>query len=110
MSYSDYTSITLEDWSFSSLTFSKDNAFQLVDYSGTTDTLLIENILFDSSSVVRDSTVFDIKGTVKTSLTFNNLKLYSSSFGVEASTTTNNIFLKLTGSSDTLTTIQNWDI
>ncbi len=54
--------------------------------------------------------MFDIKGTVKTALSFNNLKLYSSSFGVDASTTTSNVFVKLSGSSTTLTSMKNWDI
>ena len=75
--YTAYESITLRDWTLSTLTFSSSNAFQLVNYdaAAVTEDLTITGITVNKDSVLRDATVFDIKGSVNKDLNFDFLTL-----------------------------------
>ncbi len=75
------------------------------DANAATDYLSISYITVDKSSIIRDATVFNIKGTVNQALNFDYIALDSSSFGEGASSTDANIFIKLNGDSGTLTSM-----
>ena len=81
-----------------------------MEFAGITDKLTITDIAIDKSSKVKETTVFDLKGTVNTALVFDYLKLNTSDFGVGATKTTNNILISLSGNSKTLTSMQHWNI
>ena len=56
---------------------------------------MITNITVLSSSAIKDSVVFDLKGGLTTSLNFNDLKFDSSTFGVAATDSVDNIFINV---------------
>ena len=56
---------------------------------------MIADITVSSSSAIKDSVVFDLKGELTTSLNFNDLKFDSSTFGEDATESVDNIFINV---------------
>ncbi len=73
----EYKNITLKLWTLSSLTFSSTTELLLVDYvaAAVTDLLTITDITINSNSIIKDTTVFDLQGTVNTAWNIDYLKL-----------------------------------
>ena len=109
LKYNAYNSITLTKWQLNRFTINNNVKLLDFDVNAVSNKLTVNDITVTTNSLIRESTIFDFKGTVKTSLTFDYLKLFSSQFNGENGQSSS-VFINLAGTSNTLTSMQHWDI